>query len=80
MACGLPVLTTIYNGARELIVEGKNGYIFDSADIEDIKRVIIKICQRNQKLREMGNVSLEIIKNYSHDKVIKEFHSILEKF
>lgn len=79
MACGLPVLTTIYNGAKELIIEGRNGYIFDSSNIEDIKRVIIKIYENKEKLKEMGNISLEIIKDYSHEKVIKNLKAILER-
>jgi len=77
MACGLPVLTTIYNGARELITKGKNGYIFDSADIKDIKKIVIKIYRNKERLREMGNKSGEIIKNYSHELVMKNLRDIL---
>jgi glycosyltransferase involved in cell wall biosynthesis len=79
MACGLPVLTTIYNGARELIREGENGYIFDSANIQDIKKVLVKVYKNRDKLKEMGSVSLEIIKDYSHEKVMKNLKIILEQ-
>jgi glycosyltransferase involved in cell wall biosynthesis len=79
MACGLPVLTTIYNGARELIREGENGYIFDSANIEDIKKVLVKVYKNRDKLKKMGSVSLEIIKDYSHEKVMKNLKIILEQ-
>ena len=77
MACGLPVLTTIYNGARELIREGENGYIFDSANIQDIKKVLVKVYKNRDKLKEMGSVSLEIIKDYSHEKVMANLKEIL---
>lgn len=77
MACSLPVLTTIYNGARELIVEGQNGYIFDSANIEDISKVIIKIYHDKERLKEMGKSSINIIKKYSHEQVIETLYNIL---
>ena len=77
MACGLPVLTTIYNGARELIREGKNGYIFDSADIESVRESVIKILRRKDNLIEMGKVSLKDINDFSHKKVIGSLSQIL---
>ena len=41
MACGLPVITTIFNGASEIIDHGKNGFILDSyKDIFKLKDYI----------------------------------------
>ena len=34
LACGLPVITTMQNGAGELITDGKEGYILTSPDAE----------------------------------------------
>ena len=79
IACGLPVLVSKYAGARELVKHGENGYIFDSANIEDIKKVLVKVYKNRDKLKEMGSVSLEIIKEYSHEKVMKNLKIILEQ-
>jgi len=78
MACGLPVLTTIYNGSRELIKEGVNGYIFDSTNILDMKRIIISIFSEKDKLAYMGKESLKIITNYSHKRVIDNLKYVLK--
>lgn len=78
MACGLPVLTSKYNGARELIEEGKNGYLFDSNDIEDIKKILIKSYEEKGRLKEMGNIAKNIIIKYSHGKVMHGFKEILD--
>ena len=32
MACGIPVITTLDNGAVELIKSGENGYVLDSSN------------------------------------------------
>ncbi|MFX0126476.1 MAG: glycosyltransferase family 4 protein [Candidatus Hodarchaeota archaeon] len=77
MACSLPILTTVYNGARELIENGINGYIFDSANIEDIRKTKIKIYRQQGKLKQMGDASLIKIKNYSHEKIMGELKAIL---
>jgi len=77
IACGLPVLVSKYAGARELVKHGENGYIFDSANIEDIKKVLVKVYKNRDKLKEMGSVSLEIIKDYSHEKVMANLKEIL---
>lgn len=71
MAAGLPVLTTIYNGARELVVEGENGYIFDSEKEESIIEVLHKIDCAD--LEQMAEKSKQIIDNYSNEKVMKKF-------
>ncbi|MBN1344276.1 MAG: glycosyltransferase family 4 protein [Phycisphaerae bacterium] len=35
MACGLPPITTRHNGAADVIEDGRNGYVVDSADAVD---------------------------------------------
>lgn len=77
MACRLPILTTKYNGAKELIKEGKNGYIFDPTHVDNIRDVICKVYSQRKRLKEMGDLSLKIIRNYSHRSVINDFRKIL---
>lgn len=40
MACGLPVITTPYAGASELVEDGVSGLVVDPADDEDVARAI----------------------------------------
>ena len=70
MAFGLPILTTIYTGARELVREGENGYIFDPLDDQAIVNALEKIVSRGSDLNRMGQVSRKIISAYTHQKVM----------
>ena len=78
MAFALPVITTIYNGARELIVEGENGFIFDPLSEAQFVEVLQKATRSRGRLAEMGRKSLAIIKDYTHDKVMTRMAEILE--
>jgi len=77
MASGLPILISIYAGARELVTESKNGYLFDATNIINIKQAIMKAYREKEKLCQMGEASLEIIRNYAHKRIINDFRETL---
>lgn len=76
MASGLAVLTTIYNGAKDFVKSGENGFIFDPLQVKDIVDTLQKI--EESDLRKMGLRSKEIIQNYSSLNVIKKLRQDLE--
>lgn len=71
MAARKPVLTTIYNGARQFVIDGINGYIFDPLDKENIKTILSKIGQTD--LCKMSMASSKMIEEYSTKKVMEAF-------
>ncbi|MEA1901324.1 MAG: glycosyltransferase family 4 protein [Thermodesulfobacteriota bacterium] len=79
MAFGLPVLTTPYAGARELIRDGYNGYLFDPAVQCSTVQALEKIYSQRNRLTDMGNNSREIISRYTHEEVMHNLAQILEK-
>lgn len=70
MASRLPIMTSIYNGARELVQEGINGYVFDSESQESIKIALQKMY--NSNLNDMSKASEQIIQNYRNAVVMKK--------
>lgn len=62
-AAGLPIIASEFaGGSCDIVVEGRNGFIVNPADIEELALKIRKICS-NQNLRgEMGNYSLKVVK------------------
>lgn len=70
MAASKPVLTTIYNGARQFVEEGKNGYIFDSSDKEGIVEVLKKM--EHADIKAMSKYSAEKIKMYTTKRVMSK--------
>lgn len=68
MAAKKPVLTTIYNGARQFVTIGKNGYIFDTLKKNEIIDVLKKM--ENADLNMMSAASGKMIEDYSTAKVM----------
>ena len=77
MAGGCPVLTTIYNGAREFVEDGVNGFIFDPLNKESIIRVLNMVLISD--IDAMSMASEEKIKSYSTQKVMSELRHNLNK-
>ncbi len=77
MASGRPILTTIYNGAREFVKEGVNGFIFDPLDKESIKETLKKVDMID--LNQMSVASYKMIKMYSTEKVMGSLRKDLEQ-
>jgi glycosyltransferase involved in cell wall biosynthesis len=66
MACGLPVLVSKYCGcASSLVINNKNGFIFDSNIIHEIVQKLIWMHKNSRALAEMGSKSKKIIQDYS---------------
>ena len=76
MACGLPVLTTPYAGAKELVQEGETGYIFDVQDPASIRDTLARMS--GSDYREMGQKARERIGDYSNENVMRKTAEILE--
>jgi len=65
LACGLPVITTKSNGAAEIIEEGKNGFITESArDIKEIAQRISLLLSKEVR-EEMRNHAAISAKKYT---------------
>ena len=78
MSFRLPVLTTIYNGARELVRDGWNGYIFDPHDRASVLDALNSAADAREELPQMGRRSYEVIQDYTHQKVIARMRKDLE--
>lgn len=77
MASGLPVMTTIYAGSREMIHEGENGFVFDVQNKDSIVDSLHKMW--NADLKKLGSESKKIIEEYSNPIVMKKMADILLK-
>lgn len=69
MAAGLPVVTLDGHGNRDLIVQGKNGYMVYEQNSELFADRILEIWNDKQKYNEMSKFAQELAKKYD----IKEY-------
>ena len=76
MACGLPVLASDKCGcAIDLVRNGKNGFTFSPENIEELTDLLIKFMNTDEdNLRKMGEISEQIIQDYSPENVGREMY------
>ena len=78
MSFGLPIISSnLCIAGMELIEEGENGYVVNLNDISDIQEKISKVVDDNQTILSMRNKSVEIIKDYTIEKMAKVHMDIL---
>jgi glycosyltransferase involved in cell wall biosynthesis len=66
MACGLPVICSIYNGCwPELVQEGRNGWIFDPLQPDAIVETLTKAASSAADLQRMGAESRAIVADHT---------------
>ena len=80
MACGCPVITTPYNGARELVDEGKNGWLVDPTKPGALTSVIRNALSDQTDLREMGRKARMRVEQMDNTIVMDEFAQTLRNF
>lgn len=77
MACGLPVITTINNGASESIKEGKDGFILKRREPDELAKRISELKSFPSLMASMGVLAAKKAKNYT---VEKHVASVLELY
>lgn len=72
MACEKAVLTSDKVGcAADLVLEGKNGYIFQAGNTEDLVQKLRLLCQQQSLLKQFGVSSAQIIQAWNFAKAVE---------
>ena len=75
MACGLPILTTIYNGCwPDLVFPNENGWIFDALNTRDILSCLSRCVTKSNKLKDMGLKSRMIVKSHTSKRAARAIY------
>jgi glycosyltransferase involved in cell wall biosynthesis len=79
-ACGIPVITIDHkdNAARDLIEEGKNGFVCQ-LDENEIAKKIIRILINNSS-RGMEGTCVELAERYDWDKIVDKIEEVYKTF
>ena len=66
MSCGLPVLTSKYNGCwPELVHPDRNGWVFNPLDTNDLFQCLQQCLKHRVRLPEMGQHSKDIVSGFT---------------
>lgn len=77
MLCGKPVVAAANRGSRELIQDGRNGYLFTAGDTVALERYILVFCHNPELCQAMGQDGGEKAKCYTVEAVKTELLPIL---
>lgn len=80
MATGLPVIVTDIRGHRDLICNGKNGYIIKIDDLKAFTGAVEKLYYSKELRGKMGRENLELVGIYSIENVLMEMNVIYARF
>ncbi len=79
MASGLPVITTKYSGAAEIIKDNVNGFVIqEPGDLMEIAERI-KVLLNRDKLESMGENARRLAENFTFDKHIGRMMALYER-
>lgn len=79
MACGQPVVAVDAGALKELCQDGRNGYLCDQDNDEQIADGLLKIITNHELREKMSQESLAIAKTHDLEYTLKRFEEIYEK-
>ncbi len=80
MAAGLPIITTDQGCIKEMVIDGKNGFIIEKHNPHQIAEKIIILLQNELLRKEMGRKSQEhFLKHYTKDKFIGKLGKVFQE-
>lgn len=72
MACGLPVITTMENGAAEVVAQGTSGFLQENPDSHEELAKWLEQCLDREKLKEMGERAEETSRAFTLERNLEE--------
>ncbi|OJF94713.1 glycosyltransferase family 4 protein [Alkalibacterium sp. 20] len=76
---GLPAVATDIGGSRDILIDGKNGYLVNTNQPDEIKGKLTLLAENEQDRINMGNYSREFIeKAFALDKVSDAYMKLYE--
>lgn len=80
MSCGLPCVSfDCPNGARDLIVDGRNGFLVDYLNVEQLADCICKLIEDEPLRKKMGYHTREDVKYYLPAEIMKLWTDLFAK-
>jgi glycosyltransferase involved in cell wall biosynthesis len=79
MNFNMPIITTnVVGTAYDLVEDGKNGFIVNVGDVEQISKKIDYLNKNRDISKNMGNKSLDIVSNWNYDKDVEGIENAIQ--
>lgn len=77
---GLPVVATVDRGHKEMVEQGKNGYLFYQGNLNQFSAYIIKLANEDVLREQMGTNAFESVQKFTLPKVKQEMVAIYQRY
>ena len=78
MACKIPIIASNLGGNKELIINNENGFLINPQDPNEINEKIIELSENKILVKNFGQKSSELIKNFEWVNVGKKYLKLYE--
>ena len=73
IACGIPVIGSKISGISQQILDGKNGFLFQVGDFEDLSKKLEIILNDDSLRNEFSKSSLNFSANFTWERTVKKY-------
>ncbi|MDP4120937.1 MAG: glycosyltransferase family 4 protein [Bacillota bacterium] len=73
-----PVVATVNRGHKELVVDGKTGYLVQPNDVEAFSERIIRLLKDQDLLKRMGEEGFKKVHDFTDKQVMKELFDVYD--
>ena len=78
MACKIPIIASNVGGNRELVINNENGFLVNPESINEINEKIIELSENKILIKNFGQKSSELIKNFEWKNIGKKYLELYE--
>jgi glycosyltransferase involved in cell wall biosynthesis len=80
MASGLPIVATAVDGAKDVIVNGVNGYLCDPGDIDRLSERVVALLNNPSQARHIGSQNTEILAEFDIDNMVRRQEELYRSY
>ncbi len=79
MAYGKPVISTNVGGIPEVVLPGKNGWLFNPGDLDALKKILEEVVNNRHLLKQYGDYSYELSAGYAPQAVMSSLRNLYDR-
>ncbi|MBD3381867.1 MAG: N-acetyl-alpha-D-glucosaminyl L-malate synthase BshA [candidate division Zixibacteria bacterium] len=80
LCCGVPSIGTHTTGLKELISDGKSGYVCDLGDTDTMAQKAVEILTDNEKWQSFSKYARQsVIEKFHYDKIVGQYENLYER-
>jgi glycosyltransferase involved in cell wall biosynthesis len=78
LASGMIVIASRTGGMPEIISHGKNGFLFNQGDSEDLKKIMVSLIKKEWNLKKMINNGIQTAEKYDWNVIMEKLLPLLQ--